>query len=64
MNSSIYLFRGLDEIRGSTYGWMIEDSELRLHDSIIELTPAEYFSKNAGNSIFQLSIDREAYTLS
>jgi len=34
---------------------MIEYNEQRPHDSLDDLTPAEYLSKNAGNSIFQLS---------
>jgi putative transposase len=49
------LFRDLGEVREATYWWMIEYNEQRPHDSLDDLTPVEYFSKNAGNSIFQLS---------
>jgi len=52
---NLYLFRNLAEIREATYWWMIEYNEQRPHDSLDDLTPAEYLSKNAGNSIFQLS---------
>ena len=51
----LYLFRNLTEVREATYWWMIEYNEQRPHDSLGDLTPAEYFSKNARNSIFQLS---------
>jgi putative transposase len=51
----LYLFRDLDEVREATYWWMMEYNEQRPHDSLDDLTPAEYLSKNAGNSIFQLS---------
>jgi putative transposase len=32
----------------------MEYNEQRPHDSLDDLTPAEYFSKNARNSTFQL----------
>lgn len=51
----LYLFRNLAEVREATYWWMIEYNEQRPHDSLRDLTPAEYLSKNAGNSILQLS---------
>ncbi|MFO7607354.1 MAG: IS3 family transposase [Desulfurivibrionaceae bacterium] len=51
----LYLFRNLGEVREATYWWMIEYNEQRPHDSLADLTPAEYLSKNAGNSIFKLS---------
>jgi len=35
------------------FGYLI--LQLRPHDSLDDLTPVEYFSKNAGNSILQLS---------
>jgi len=51
----LYLFRNLNEVRQATYRWKIEYNEQRPHDSLRDLTPAEYLSKNAENSIFQLS---------
>lgn len=51
----LYLFHDLDEVREATYWWMMEYNEQRPHDSLDDLTPAEYFSKNASNSILQLS---------
>jgi putative transposase len=49
------LFRDLDGVRESTYWWMMEYNEQRPHDSLDDLTPVEYFSKNASNSIFKMS---------
>ena len=51
----LYLFRNLSEVREATYWWMIDYNEQRPHDSLGDLTPAEYLSKNAGNSTFKLS---------
>ncbi len=51
----LYLFRNLAEVREATYWWMIEYNEQRPHDSLEDLTPAEYLSKNAGTSTFNLS---------
>lgn len=51
----LYLFRNLAEVREATYWWMMEYNEQRPHDSLDDLTPAEYLSKNAGNSTYQLS---------
>jgi len=51
----LYLFRNLAEVRETTYWWMISYNEKRPHDSLGDLTPAEYMVKNAGNSILQLS---------
>nr|WP_281289752.1 integrase core domain-containing protein [Geothermobacter ehrlichii] len=43
------------EVRKASYWWMIDYNEQRPHDSLGDLTPAEYMSKNAENSTFQLS---------
>ncbi|APG26667.1 transposase [Syntrophotalea acetylenivorans] len=50
-----YLFRNLNEVQETTYWWKIEYNKQRPHDSLGDLTPAEYLSQNAENSIFQLS---------
>lgn len=51
----LYLFRNLAEVREATYWWMIEYNEQRPHDSLGDLTPIEYMSKNAGDSTYKLS---------
>lgn len=51
----LYMFRNVAEVREATYWWMIEYNEQRPHDSLGDMTPAEYMLKNAGNSTLQLS---------
>ena len=51
----LYLFGNLAEVREATYWWMVQYNEQRPHDSLDDLTPAEYFSKNVRNSTLQLS---------
>lgn len=51
----LYLFRELVEVREATYWWMIEYNEQRPHDSLDDLPPVEYLSRNAGTSTFHLS---------
>jgi putative transposase len=51
----LYLFRDLEEVRETTYWWMIDYNEDRPHDALGDLTPAEYMAQNAENSTLQLS---------
>ena len=52
---SLYLFNKLSEVREVTHWWMIDYNETRPHDSLGDLTPAEFMAKGAGSSILQLS---------
>lgn len=51
----LYLFNSLDEVREATYWWMIGYNEQRPHDSLNDLTPAEYMTKRIENSTFEVS---------
>jgi putative transposase len=51
-----YLFKNLEEVRETTYWWMISYNEERPHDSLGDLTPAEYMELNAANSTLKVSI--------
>ena len=51
----LYLFRDLEEVRETTYWWMIDYNEDRPHDALGDLTPAEYMAQNAENSTLHLS---------
>lgn len=46
----LYLFRNLDEVREATHWFMMDYNEQRPHDSLGDLTPAEYVAKHAENS--------------
>ena len=50
-----HLFTRLDDVREAVYWWMIEYNEERPHDSLGDLTPAEYHIKFAGNSTLELT---------
>jgi len=50
----LYLFHDLDEVRQTTYWWMIEYNEQRPHDSLEDLTPVEYFFKERRKLYFSI----------
>jgi len=50
-----HLFATLDDVREATWRWMIQYNEERPHDSLGDLTPAEYRQQAAGNSTFTVS---------
>jgi putative transposase len=52
---NLYLFRNLQEVREQTYWWMIGYNEERPHDSLADMTPAEYMEQYAENSILEVS---------
>jgi len=52
---SLYLFDSLSEVREATHWWMIDYNEIRPHESLGDLTPAEFMAKGAENSTLQLS---------
>jgi len=52
---NLYLFESLEEVRETTYWWMIGYNEERPHDALSNLTPVEYMEKYAQNSILELS---------
>jgi putative transposase len=52
---NLYLFRNLEEVREQTYWWMIGYNEERPHDSLADMTPAEYITNYAENSNLELS---------
>ena len=52
---NLYLFKDLEEVREQTYWWMISYNEERPHDSLADMTPAEYMEQYAENSNLELS---------
>src|SRR5690606_23753379 len=49
-----HLFTRLDDVREAAYWWMLEYNEERPHDSLGDLTPAEYRQRVAGSSTFEM----------
>jgi len=45
-----YLFVRVDDVREAAWWWTLEYNEQRPHDSLGDLTPAEYRQQAAGNS--------------
>ena len=50
-----HLFATLDDVREAAWRWMIQYNEERPHDSLGDLTPAEYRQQSAENSTFTVS---------
>lgn len=50
-----HLFARLDDVREAAYWWMLEYNEDRPHDSLGDLTPAEYRQRIAEGSTFEVS---------
>lgn len=50
-----YLFLRVEDVREAAYWWMLEYNEQRPHDSLGELTPAEYRQQVARGSAFEVS---------
>ena len=50
-----WLFFTLEEVREMTWDWIAEYNEVRPHDSLGDLTPAERYQQYAENSTFELS---------
>lgn len=48
-----WLFFTLDEVRDMTWDWIAEYNEIRPHDSLGNLTPAETYQQYAENSTFE-----------
>jgi len=53
----LYLFNSLEEVRETTYWWMISYNEQRPHDSLQDLTPIEYLEQKMENSTFDVSTE-------
>src|SRR5690606_20836930 len=48
-----HLFTRLDDVREAAYWWMLEYNEELPHDSLGDLTPAEYRQRVAGSATFE-----------
>jgi putative transposase len=50
-----HLFARLEDVREAAYWWMVDYNEQRPHDSLGDLTPAEYRQQFAKSSTFEVS---------
>ena len=50
-----HLFARLEDLREAAYGWMLDYNEQRPHESLGDLTPAEYRQQAASSSTFEVS---------
>jgi transposase InsO family protein len=50
-----HLFARLEDVREAAYWWMLDYNELRPHESLGDLTPAEYSQQVASGSTFEVS---------
>jgi putative transposase len=52
---SLYVFQSLSQVREITYWWMNDYNELRPHDALGDLTPADYMTRYTRNSTYEMS---------
>ena len=50
-----HLFARLEDVREAAYWWMLDYNEQRPHESLGDLTPAEYRQQAASGSTFEVS---------
>ena len=51
----LHLFLRIQDVREAAWTWMTEYNEERPHDSLGDLTPAEFRQEAAGGSTFEVS---------
>ena len=47
-----HLWSSIDDVREAAWWWMVEYNEERPHDSLGDMTPAEYRRRVAGSSSY------------